>query len=91
MWQIISAIGGTVSILLAWSIPYELKKGKFFLEDNEIIYPGYNRITIFLTLHGLISPWAYFKPWKVKEGWAMLLFSFMLYVLGIYLLISAFN
>jgi hypothetical protein len=59
--QIISFSLGVIAILIAWYIPNKLEKEQFFRKEN-LVNPGFNRISIFLTIHGLILPGEYFKP-----------------------------
>lgn len=87
--EIVLLITGTIAFFIGWEIQEKLKEEKVYSERDILIYPQFYRLGIIVMLYALISPWAYFKPQKVKEGWAMLVISFVLFVLGLILVAKA--
>lgn len=86
MIEIIFIILGAISIFVSWVICNELSKNKYYEEDADRILGG-GRIWMLYVIHALISPWAYFKPQKLREGWQLLLLAFCLFILGLMLII----
>jgi|WetSurMetagenome_2_1015567.scaffolds.fasta_scaffold628134_1 hypothetical protein len=85
--SILLGLMGAISIFASWVICDELTQNKYYEEDADRI-PG-GRFWMFYVLHALISPWAYFKPQKLRDGWQLLLLASCLFILGIIMIIWA--
>lgn len=68
---------------VSYSAGRDLEQG-YYNKDVDPIY--LDRYGIWRVTHSLFFPWAYFKPWKVKEAYPLLLLYVISFVLGTYLL-----
>ncbi len=86
---VILIVLGIISILVSLIISDKLFEDKYYLEewDSGSIFMGGGRMAFLRFFHALISPWAYFKPQKVREGWEMLVLSSCCFVLGVVLIV----
>lgn len=79
----------TVSLMLSYFVLDKLRGEDFY--DDDVHPLSFSKYGIWRTFHSLISPWAYFKPWKVKEGWSIIFEALLLFILGTILMASLFS
>lgn len=86
--EVIGIVGGIVALGAAYYVEKELEEEYYEKDATRLL--ANRRIFFLVALHALFFPWAYFKPWKVREGYSLLLAEILLFSLGVYAEASVF-